>query len=39
MRGGVEKPWTMPANTNAFMGLMPKKFMAVATKVMTTIAP
>jgi hypothetical protein len=35
--GGVEKPWTMPATTSAFIGLNPKKFIRIATIVKAAI--
>ena len=31
--GGVEKPWTIPDHTNAFMGLNPRKFSPAASTV------
>jgi hypothetical protein len=37
IRGGVEKPCTMPARTRAFMGSIPKKLRPIAINVNTAI--
>jgi hypothetical protein len=39
IRGGVEKPYTMPAHTRALMGLMPAKFTPAAMRLNATMAP
>ena len=36
--GGVENPWTIPAVTRAFIGLIPIKLMHIAINVKITIA-
>jgi hypothetical protein len=36
--GGVENPCTIPAYTSAYIGLKPRKFVAIASSVNPTIA-
>jgi hypothetical protein len=34
----VEKPWTIPAQTSAFIGFIPRKFIAIGTAVNATMS-